>query len=100
MSIVFVILAAMAGGSIAVVVTAAIAAGTQADAVQRAIRKAQNEIVELVQRVRDEKTEAARWRERALLCESHGPTVGDVDEVFRENARLKAELAILRGPKT
>ena len=106
MSVVWTILACMATGTLATVIVSALAAGAREDAIRETRASGEAALLDAI-RAREQTSEmlgraqsdAARWRDRALLCEEHGPTVGEVDEVYRENARLKAELAILRGPK-
>lgn len=91
----WIVFTAMAAGSLGVIVTAAIAAGTQADAVNNALREHEKGVGSRINAaVEYQQKEAARWRQRALDCEANGPTVGDVDEVFRENVRLKADVAV------
>jgi uncharacterized protein (DUF1800 family) len=44
-----------------------------------------------------EQREAARWRQRALDNDANGPTCADVQAVYEENMRLKAQVAAQIG---
>lgn len=93
-----IVIALFAGAGIATLVMGALASGAVEDVeirlklVQDALASAQAD--QGVSLARERKL-TAQWRDRALLCEEKGPTVGEVDEVFKANVRLKARVAVL-----
>lgn len=92
-----VLVAAASGGLVCTVLMGAITAGKMQD-LETAVRRAEEHAASLLahqgEAVEQERKLTARWRDRALLCEEQGPTVGEVEEVFRENVRLRLELDV------